>query len=632
MTQEHTTTTPTGTATGTGITDRLRYPNPQRIRKTWIDLNGQWDFFIPKESEAPETVEGSDRPANNALYDDPATLAAVESVEFPDFDRTIEVPYSYTFPKSGVDEPAYHPVVWYRRTFTVATHPDKRYLLNFEAVDYACDVWVNGSHVGGHVGGHTPFAFDITQYLNGNDNELVVKVIDFNRPDQPLGKQSWKDDNFACWYTRTIGIWQSVWVEEAGRTYLDDVMMTPSVRESKLTVDATTNDLQDAELHYSVSFRGEPIVNGSVSFTGGRARFDVPVRDWTANTGVRLWSPEDPNLYDIDFIVTQHGRPVDEVSSYFGMRDITSDGRLIFLNDQKYYLKLLLNQGYYKDAGLTGTAEEVRGDIEKMKAMGFNGNRIHQKIESHRALYLCDSIGFIAWAEFPSAYEFGPRLIGNIERELPAYLSKHVNHPAVFAYVLMNESWGVFDVARDRRQQTFVDSLYWQAKAYDPSRLVVGNDGYEQAMTDICTLHDYNADADELLASFQGKEDEAKAGAPSPMSGRRSFCPGYDRRQVPVMITEYGGVAYEKGDGSQRGDSWGYGERDDDPKQVVDRIRALTEAVMAIDYCVGFCYTQTTDVEQEVNGLLDHDHEYKFDPEEIRSILLSAHTYGYVQV
>ncbi|PJM75700.1 glycoside hydrolase family 2 protein, partial [Bifidobacterium simiarum] len=590
------------------------------------------------------------RPANNALYDDPATLAAVESDEFPAFDRTIEVPYSYTFPKSGVNEPAYHPVVWYRREFTVERHPGKRYLLNFEAVDYACEVWINGRHVGGHTGGHTPFVFDVTRYLRtdggnaGNNgagaehglpqaNELVVKVIDFNRPDQPLGKQSWKDANFACWYTRTIGIWQSVWLEETGATYLDDLIMTPSVAESKLTVDASINDLAAAELHYEVSFRGSPITHGSVSFTGGRAHFDIPIRDWDANSGIRLWSPESPDLYDIDFIVTEQGRPVDEVSSYFGMRDIASDGRLIFLNDQKYYLKLLLNQGYYKDAGLTGTAEEVRGDIEKMKAMGFNGNRIHQKIESHRALYLCDALGFIAWAEFPSAYEFGPRLIANIERELPAYLAKHVNHPAVFAYVLMNESWGVFDVARDRRQQTFVDSLYWQAKAYDPSRLVVGNDGYEQVMTDICTLHDYNADADELLKTFQGREDEVKAGAPSPMSGRRAFCKGYERRQVPVMITEYGGVAYEGGgDGGTRGDSWGYGRRTDDPKQVVARIRALTEAVMAIDYCVGFCYTQTTDVEQEVNGLLDHDHEYKFDPDEIRSILLSAHTYGYVQV
>ncbi|NEG69588.1 glycoside hydrolase family 2 [Bifidobacterium sp. BRDM6] len=616
------------------IEDRLRYPNPQCIRTNWVDLDGEWEFYLP-----PSSSPVPDGAGNNALFDDPATLAAVNSVEFPEFDRTITVPYSYTFPKSGVKEPAYHPVVWYRRGFALDPRPARRYMLHFEAVDYACDVWINGHHVGSHRGGMTPFMFDITPYLAARDgddssatvsNEIVVKAVDFNRPDQPLGKQSWKDTNFACWYTRTIGIWQSVWIEEVGATYLADFVMTPHVADSKLSVDAELDDLKNASLRYRVTFHGEPVADGAVSFTGGRARFDIPMQDWHADTGIRTWSPETPDLYDIDFDVVVDGETVDSVSSYFGMRDISVDDGLVFLNDQKYYMKLLLNQGYYHDGGLTGTAAEVAGDIEKMKAMGFNGNRIHQKLESHRALYLCDALGFIAWAEFPSGYEFGPTLVGNIERELPAYLAKHVNHPAVFAYVLMNESWGVFDIVHSKRQQDFVNSLYWQAKAYDPSRLVIGNDGYEQVMTDVCTLHDYNADADDLLKTYEGREQEVKDGAPSPMSGRRACCPGYRHLDVPLMITEYGGVAYET-DGHQS-DSWGYGDRIATPDEVVAQIRALTKAVMDIDYCVGFCYTQTTDVEQEVNGLLDHAHDYKFDPQEIRKIMLSGQTYGYVKV
>ena len=605
--------------------ERIQYPDPQCVRRNWVDLNGTWDFAIPG---APAGTKNGNQ-GNNAMESTPETLQAAASMAFPEFDRTIEVPYSYTFPKSGVDEPQYHPVVWYRRSFDLDMRPGKRYLLNFEAVDYACDVWLNGRHVGSHQGGHTPIRFDVTPYA-AKENELVVKVIDFNRTDQPLGKQAWKDGNFACWYTRTIGIWQSVWLEETGDVHLTDFTMTPHANQARLDVDASLNVNVDAELDYNVTFEGKPVTHGTVSFTNARARFSVEIRNYDPSPEPHPWTPSTPDLYDIDFTVRSGGETTDEVSSYFGLRDVTSDGKMIFLNDQKYYMKLLLNQGYYPGGGLTGTAVEFRADIEKMKAMGFNGNRIHQKLESNRMLYLCDKLGFIVWAEMPSAYEFGPELIANVERELPAYLRKHVNHPSVFAYVLMNESWGVFDIAHSEQERTFVNSLYYQAKAFDPSRLVIGNDGYEQTRTDIATIHDYNADADELLETYQGRRDEVLAGAPSPMGGRRVFCQGYEQQRVPVMVTEYGGVAYEPGGHTE--DSWGYGERITDPDKVVDQIAALTRAVMDIDYCVGFCYTQTSDVEQEVNGLLDHDHEYKFDPKRIREVLLSKHTYGYVQV
>ena len=605
--------------------ERLQYPDPQRIRRNWLDLNGTWDFAIPGATAKPNNVSSG----NNATAFTPEAQQAAASLRAPEFDRTITVPYSYTFPKSGVNEPQYYPVVWYRRTFDLAPHPNKHYLLNFEAVDYACDVWLNGEHIGSHQGGHTPFHFDVTPYVS-EQNELIVKVVDFNRTDQPVGKQSWKDGNFACWYTRTIGIWQSVWLEETGDVYLTDFIMTPHANESRLDIDASINVDTDADLDYNVSFKGQPIAHGTVSIANSRTRFSIEIRNFDPAPDLHLWTPSTPDLYDIDFTVHVGDEATDSVSSYFGMRDVTSDGRMIFLNAQKYYMKLLLNQGYYPGGGLTGTPDEFRSDIEKMKAMGFNGNRIHQKIESNRMLYLCDALGFIAWAEMPSAYEFGPGLIANVERELPAYLHKHVNHPSVFAYVLMNESWGVFDITHSEQQRAFVDSLYYQAKAFDPSRLVIGNDGYEQALTDIATIHDYNANAEELLHTYQNRRDEVLSGAPSPMGGRRVFCEGYEDQHVPVMVTEYGGVAYEPKGHSEN--SWGYGERITDPDKVVDQIVALTKAVMNIDYCVGFCYTQTSDVEQEVNGLLDHDHEYKFDPERIRTVLLSKHTYGYVQV
>ncbi|NEG69590.1 glycoside hydrolase family 2 protein [Bifidobacterium choloepi] len=620
------------------IAERLKYPNPQCVRTNWVNLDGQWDFHIP-----PASATLPEHPGNNALDTDPATLAAADSVEFPEFDRTITVPYSYTFPKSGVSEDAYHPVVWYRRSFGLAVRPGKRYLLHFEAVDYACDVWINGHHVGSHRGGMTPFAFDVTPYLtasasgavNASDdssakssNEIVVKVVDFNRPDQPLGKQSWKDTNFACWYTRTIGIWQSVWIEEAGETYLESFTMTPHASDYRLSVDAAINNLKPAQLRYTVTFHGQPVTSGSVMCTGGRARFDIPMMDLSSPTGVWMWSPDMPFLYDVTFDVVVDGETTDSVSSYFGMRDISVDNGLVFLNDQKTYLKLVLNQGYYPDGGMTGTPDEFAADIATLKAMGFNGNRIHQKIEDHRMLYLCDALGFLATAEFPSGYEFGPALVDNIQRELPAYFAKHVNHPSVFAYVLMNESWGTMDIVHSKQQQDFVDSLYWQARAYDPSRLAIGNDGFEQVKTDLCTIHDYNDNAASLTAIYKGHEQDVKDGAPSPMSGRRSFCPGYSHQDVPFLMTEYGGVAYEPN--GQRADSWGYGPRMASGDQVLAEIKALTEAVMTIDYCVGFCYTQATDVEQEVNGLMNHNHQPKFTPAQIHSIMDASHSVGYV--
>lgn len=606
--------------------NRIQFPNPQKIREKWIDLNGEWDFAIPDEfNDSHCSAAGQD----NEPLNPESVLRAAESIKEPRFNRKINVPYSYTFPKSGVNESRYYPVVWYRKQFSLIPEEGKRYLLNFEAVDYACDIWLNDSHICHHQGGHTPFCCDITPVVQP-ENRLVVKVVDFNLPDQPIGKQSWKRENFAVWYTKTIGIWQSVWIEETGDAYLTELVMTPKADECKLEVNAQINSLADATLEYDVTFNGIPISKGMLELKNGKADFDIGLRNYDPSPDIHLWSPATPDLYDVLFTVTQNGHINDTVLSYFGLRDITTDGRLLLLNDQKYYLKLLLNQGYYKDGGLTGTAQEIRSDIEKMKAMGFNGNRIHQKIESNRALYLFDSLGFITWAEFPSGYEYGTSLVKNIEQELPAFLAKHVNHPSVFAYVLMNESWGVFNITHDRRQQLFVDSLYYQAKAFDPTRLVIGNDGYEQVCTDICTIHDYNENPQELFSTYDHHEDTVKSGAPSPMGGRRVFVQGYEHQQVPVMITEYGGVAYERV--KERDDSWGYGERISDPTKVVKKIADLTKAVMDIDYCVGFCYTQTSDVEQEINGLLDHNHEYKFDPATIRKVLLSKHTYGYVQI
>lgn len=581
--------------------NKIEYPNPQKIRKKWVDLNGEWRIYFPKKGSANTGV--------------------------PDvkcFTETLEVPYSYTFKKS-IEDKEYHPIMWYFREFSINVQQNKQYLLNFEAVDYSCEIWFNDQLVFLHTGGHTPFEIDITSFIK-KMNKVFVKVTDYNLVTQPIGKQKWKEENFLCWYTRTIGIWQNVWIEEVGMNYLKKVITIPNVSSSSIEIDAYISQPTDAVLEVEVSYKNEIIGKLATTFKNGRAKFSMDVSTNSANFRLHYWSPETPNLYDIEYRIIVDGKIEDQIFSYFGMRNIRSFQNKIYLNEQSLYQKLILNQGYYSESGLTGTAKECEEDIIKIKEMGFNGHRIHQKVESHRMLYLCDKLGLITWAEFPSTFEFSLLSIKNTMNEIPAFIQKHINHPSVLVYVLMNESWGVNEIAGNYREQNFVDALYHQVKAYDDSRLVIGNDGWEQTKTDICTIHDYNSNEKTLLDSYKEKHSVFN-GCPSLTSGRKVFCKNYVSENIPLIISEYGGIAYSE---TKDEFSWGYGNRIDSKEEVIEKIKNLTEAVMKIEFCCGFCYTQFTDVEQEVNGLLTKDHQYKFDPKIIRNILESDRQSGFV--
>ncbi|WP_338146921.1 glycoside hydrolase family 2 TIM barrel-domain containing protein [Limosilactobacillus agrestimuris] len=422
-----------------------------------------------------------------------------------------------------------------------------------------------------------------------------------------------------------MGIWQNVWLEETGNLYLEQVRMLPHIHQAQLEIDAKLNAPATATLQAAISFQEHPITTATCTTINGRAHFAVDISNDDPNFRLHYWSPDEPNLYDVTFKVIEDHSVTDTVYSYFGMRQIETRNYSVYLNDQGLYQKLILNQGYYPNAGLTGSVEDYKSDLTRLKAMGFNGNRIHQHVESHRMLYLCDQLGVLAWAEFPSSFSFSPTMMKHMLNELPAFIAKHFNHPSVIAYVLMNESWGVNEIAHNREEQAFADSLYYLTKGFDSSRLVIANDGWEQVKTDLCTIHDYNGDLQSLLASYQD-QSRIFTGSPSLTSGRRVFCDHYEHQDMPFMISEYGGIAYEE---NAQQESWGYGKRMESKKAVIDKIRQLTNAVMSIPDCVGFCYTQLSDVEQEVNGLLDHDHQYKFDPEVIRKIMTATHQNGF---
>lgn len=588
--------------------NKLNYPRPQFIRENWIDLNGEWQFAFDDNDEG---------------------ITSKGFIKDDFYKMNIIVPYSYHTKNSGIGLNEDHQIVWYKKDLNLTIKEGKRYILNFGAVDYKCDIWVNEEHIFTHRGGHTPFNVDLTRYLK-EENSLVIRVEDSNSCRQPIGKQSWKDDNFLCWYTRTVGIWQPVWIEEVGDVYLTNIKMTPEIDDASLHLDIFINEDEiDATLIGEVYFNNKIINKFTTIFKSKRSRLTVDVSSEDPDFRLNFWTPNTPNLYDIKFRLYKNNELMDSIDSYFGMRNIESIGRKIYLNNQEFYQKLILDQGYFKDGGLTATKEQLKDDVLKIKEMGFNGVRKHQKIEDNRFMYLCDTLGLAMWAEMPSSFEYSSETNENTTRELYEFIDKHYNNPSVIVYTLLNESWGINEVFKDVRQQNFVNALVYLTKSLDSTRLVVGNDGWEQTITDILTIHDYNSDKDTMRESYKNI-DEAVNGSPSKTSTRRCYSNGYKYNNVPIMISEYGGVAYDTSKDNSSDNTWGYGERLEGEESVITKIEELTKVVMDIEDVCGFCYTQLSDVEQEINGLLDHNHEYKFDPKKIRDILDYKHNLGFI--
>ncbi len=586
---------------------KMNCPRPQMIRQKWMSLNGLWDFAFDDEN-CGLTFE---------QYKDPSF-----------FDQKIVVPYSYQTKKSLIERNEDHPIVWYRKEFEFDLENGKRAILHFDAVDYKADVFVNGRHMISHIGGHIPFEIDITDVIKER-NEIIVRAEDFNLCTQPLGKQSWKSENFLCWYTRTTGIWQQVWIEEVGSTYISEVRMTPDIDNASLEMDFILDgSCKNVMVMAEISFYKKPITTIPMSAKSNRVRMSADVSSEDANFRLHFWSPADPNLYDVTFRVLKDGQVIDAIESYFGMRDISRKGNKVFLNNQELYQRLILDQGYIKDGGLTLTPEELENDLILIKKMGFNGARKHQKIEDARYMYLCDVLGLVMWAEMPSFFEFSHKSIENVNHELHGLIAKHYNHPSVIVYTLMNESWGINEVYKDKRQQAFINSLYWMTKALDSTRLIVGNDGWEQTTTDILTVHDYNSDPETLAKSYENMA-EAADGCPSLTSLRHTYAKDYQYAGEPFMISEFGGVAFDTGSMKTKS-SWGYGDRLNGKEAVLEKIGALTQALINMDGMCGYCYTQLSDVEQEVNGLLDHNHNPKFDPEVLREIFAGGSKRGFL--
>ena len=588
-------------------TERLNHPRPQFVREEWIDLCGTWEFEFDQEDRGIKE----------------------EWFKKDQFSLEIKVPFVYQSSLSEIESKQTSNIVWYKRKVTTHKKDEDRLLLNFEAVDYHTKVWVNGEFVGQHRGGFVPFTFDITDQSIHGANEIVVRVEDDTSCSQPLGKQSWKDENFLCWYTKTTGIWQPVWIEIVPDKHIKELYMTPDIDSASIEIEVAINTHETiGELRTEIYFNDEFINSSTSPVIDGECFVVLDVSSKNPNFRLEYWNPDTPNLYDVKFIYEDSLGNKDIVRSYFGMRKVEAQNGKILLNNLEFYQKLILDQGYFGEGLMTPpTVDWLVDDVKKMKEFGFNGVRKHQKIEDNRFAYLCDYYGLVMWVEVPSAFRFSRRTKENIWHELTEIIKKHYNNPSVIVWTLFNESWGVNEIYGDKDQQNFVDAAYAYTKSQDSSRLIVGNDGWEHTKTDILTIHDYTQDHN-LIKGRYTDVDKGVNDVFSVTSGRKNYSQGYEYLGEPIMISEYGGAAFSQEE--QLDGEWGYGQRLTSKEAVLQRFKELTLTIMDLEGVCGFCYTQLSDVEQEVNGLLDHEHNYKFPPEEIRKILQQKRTSGYI--
>ncbi|MDR6879118.1 sugar-binding domain-containing protein [Bacillus sp. 3255] len=576
---------------------RAEHPRPQFVRDSWMNLNGEWEFEFDDER-----IGGREK----------------WHLGTRKLSKTIQVPFAFQSKLSGIGDNTFHDVVWYRRELAIPdAFKNKRILLHFGAVDYDASVWVNGSLVATHEGGHTPFHADITDALQDGMNTLVVKAVDYSQEvTLPRGKQYWLKDSASIFYTRTTGIWQTVWLEAvASEAYLDKVRITPDIDEKQVEFQffiESDNKQAKQQVKVEIAFKGELVAEDTYLLKGGSGARKVRLNDFNDHGLGGWWSPNKPNLYDVKFTLLTDGQAVDEVTSYFGMRKVSIENGKLCLNNRPFFLKMVLDQGYFPDGNLTPPSDEaIKRDVELTKAMGFNGARKHQKLEDPRYLYWCDVLGLVVWSEAANAYEYSEKYVGRFTKEWQASVERDYNHPSIIAWVPLNESWGVPNIQIDKRQQQHALTMYHLTKSLDPMRPVISNDGWEMVQTDLFAIHDYEW-REEVLQDRYSTAEKAVHAMPA---NRRLSVEGFPYAGQPILVTEFGGIAYKKSDW----EGWGYSGADND-EDYEKRLRAVIRPLLNSGVVQGYCYTQLTDVEQEINGLLTYDREPKIPLDVIKAI------------
>ncbi len=563
---------------------RPEYPRPQLERQgNWQNLNGPWEF------EFDHGVSGEER-----------------GLQHPgaSFSRSILVPFCPESELSGIGETDFLRCVWYRRDFSIpADWSGRRILLHFGAVDYEARVWVNDSLAGGHRGGYTPFALEITGLVRpGRENTVVVRAYDDTRDThQAVGKQSQELKSNGCYYTRTTGIWQTVWLEALPQTFLENYRLFPDLKNSWVSL-VPRLDGDPTGLTFRAVARAGGKKVGEAAMPAGKT---APLAVVLSQT--RPWSVEDPFLYDLELTLERGGQVLDRVSSYFGLREVTLEGQRVLLNGRPVFQRLVLDQGFYPDGIYTAPSDEaLKKDIELSRAVGFNGARLHQKVFEPRFLYWADRLGYLCWGEYPNwgMDHTDPAAQGRMLKEWIEELERDFNHPSIITWTPYNETPIIQDAEAVR-------NLYRITRAIDPTRPVNDCSGYTHVLTDIFSVHSYHDNTEAFVKLF---EPFRNGGAP--WMPRPEYQAPY--RGQPYIVDEYGGFRWNPEVTAQQG--WGYGNPPRTVEEFMHHYRTRTTALLSHPKMFGFCYTQLYDIEQEVNGLFYYDRRPKFDLETLRKI------------
>lgn len=601
------------------------HPRPQSIRPNqWWSLDGTWDF----------TFDDADAGRRERWY----AVGAAER-----FDRQIVVPFPPESQASGINDHGDHAALWYRRALRLpvadlAELGTDRLVLHFGAVDHDADIWVDGQHAAHHEGGQTPFSVDVTDLLDpalaADEHVVVVRAVD-DRTDieQPRGKQDWRLEQHVIWYHRTSGIWRTVWLERQPAVALTELRWFTDKVDAAVTLQARLNTNAPAGTTLRVAIRredGELLGLAETIVVGSVADIVVPIPLLTNGLeGEAIaWTPDNPVLHEAEVELLDAGREVtDRLESYIGMRSISIKGRDLTLNGRPFYVRAVLEQGYWPQSHLTPPSlAALRDEVELTKAMGFNTVRVHQKVEDPRYLYWCDRLGLAVWAETAAACKFSDEAVSQLTREWLDIVRRDISHPSIIAWVPFNESWGIGGMSTDESRAAFSRSLTDLTRALDGSRPVMSNDGWEHTCSDLLTIHDYVATGAELVARYGDDEKTARALEGSGPAGWKMWvggpvpAPG----SMPLILSEFGGVGFDPN--AEKG-TWGYSTA----SSVEDLERRLTDIMDGVFACAslrGYCYTQLTDTGLETNGLTYADREPKLPLETLHRIFAGPQREG----
>lgn len=534
----------------------------------------------------------------------------------PNFSKKINVPFCVESEASGlaIENPA--SIFWYAKQNLTLPKLAKgeRLLLHFGAVDYAAKVWLNGQYLGEHAGGYTPFQFDITQFT-AEKNLLVVRVEDKPSLVRPRGKQTIFTKAGGIFYPAVSGIWQSVWVEKAGAIYLKNFIVNPNLDQQTAHFSC---ELDGEAIEGKISCEiADPITNKTykkiTAFSGGQKKVEF---EFQFNS-VASWSPENPNLYIFNLKINSLGGE-DNVQSYFGFRKIETKNQQVFLNNQPFYQKLALVQGYYPKGLYTPTkSTQYKEDLLALKKFGFNGLRLHQKIENPQFLFWCDILGCVVWEEMPSARHFNQATQTLLEKEWLEILERDRNHPAIIAWTIFNESWGLgpasLPILFFQKAIEFVKKMVKLTKEIDPSRLITDNSGFDHTeATDLVDLHLYLPTptlTQNLLNRFRQSPDRWSwfnfgRGMSVRSFHRQRFARGEKYRGQPIIVSEYGAFDFFKA-----------------PQlDLAENFKNYTEVIRKETWISGYCFTQLYDTFQEKDGLMTFDRQPKVSASAIEEI------------